>query len=172
LRFIALLSIILKLKYIIFVKIRDMKFLYIFFFSVCCGVILNAQIEDPVSWEFSAEKLSEHSYDIHLKASLDGKWAIYSQYTEEGGPIPTSFSFEKNQKVSLEKGIREEGHLISGQDDMFGISVKKFKSEVDFVQSVNVLESEQEIIGYVTFMVCDDKRCLPPKDVHFSIPIN
>ena len=53
----------------------------------------SSQILNSVSWEFETKKVSEEEYDIIFKANIDDTWAVYSQFVEEGGPLPTIFNF-------------------------------------------------------------------------------
>jgi thiol:disulfide interchange protein DsbD len=39
----------------------------------------NAQIENPVQWNFSSKKIDSNTYEVHLTASIEGNWHIYSQ---------------------------------------------------------------------------------------------
>ncbi|MDG2499376.1 MAG: thiol:disulfide interchange protein, partial [Flavobacteriaceae bacterium] len=52
-----------------------------------------SQILNPVKWEFGSEKISETEYKLIFVAKIDYHWALYSQFVEEGGPLPTVFSF-------------------------------------------------------------------------------
>ena len=40
-----------------------------------------------------------------------------------------------------------------------------------FRQKVTVSQSPVTVTGYVTFMSCDDKQCLPPRDVEFALEL-
>lgn len=143
------------------------SFLFILFFSFN----VSGQILKPVKWSYDVVELDGNKYEVHFKAKMDKKWAIYSQFTNDDGPIPTSFNFESNDKLSLENIVVEKGELMSGYDDLFETTVKKFKEEVDFVQTVELKTNETYLKGYITYMTCDDLRCLPPTDEEFSILI-
>jgi hypothetical protein len=53
----------------------------------------NAQILEPVSWNFSQEKAGDNQYELKISATIDSGWAIYGTDLPEGGPIPTSIEF-------------------------------------------------------------------------------
>ena len=53
-----------------------------------------SQIINSVKWEFGSEKISETEYDLIFVAKIESHWALYSQFVEEGGPLPTVFSFQ------------------------------------------------------------------------------
>ncbi|MBS1496828.1 MAG: hypothetical protein JSU03_09100 [Bacteroidetes bacterium] len=131
-----------------------------------------AQIENPVKWSYTAVKTGDKTYELHLTANVAGKWHIYSQNAGEG-PEPTSFNFTKNPLVSLDGAVKEVGKLEKQYDNNFRSELKFYKTKVDFVQKVKLKAPVATVInGTVTFMVCDDSKCLPPKDVPFSVKIS
>jgi thiol:disulfide interchange protein DsbD len=102
---------------------------------------------------------------------IDPHWHVYSDKTEENsGPIPVSFKFEKN-KDAIQKGKPEEGGIpVRLFDPNFDAVVYQFENiysvEIPFkVKKATILK------GVVNYMVCDDKMCLPPIDVPFSIQV-
>ena len=60
---------------------------------------VNAQIFDPVKWDFNSKKISDCEYELTIKANIEGKWHLYGQKAYgDDGPIPTSFHFTKSSK--------------------------------------------------------------------------
>ena len=45
--------------------------------------------------------------------------------------------------------------------------MSKFYTEAKFTQKVIIKDPQSSISGYLTFMTCDDTRCLPPTDIDF-----
>ena len=131
-----------------------------------------AQIYDPVEWSTSVEKISDTEYDLVVKATIEDKWHLYSQNVPEDGPIPTSFTFEKNDKFELVgETLEEEG--ITVNDPVFNMKIKYFEKSTEFKQRIKALsKNTQKIVGELEFMVCDDTNCLPPTfvDIEFTIP--
>ena len=147
---------------------KKIVFASIFMFIVNIGF---AQVENPVSWVFSATKISAKQYELHMSATVDGNWHIYSQQAGEG-PEPTSFTFVKNPLVKLDGKVKEVGKLESLYDPNFKSTLKFYNGKVDFVQKVNVKSTANTVIkGTVVYMVCNDRRCLPPKEIPFSIKL-
>jgi thiol:disulfide interchange protein DsbD len=144
------------------------------FFTLALVFIVGlgfAQVENPVTWTFTAKKISAKQYELHMSAAVDGNWHIYSQDAGEG-PEPTSFTFVKNPLVKLDGKVKEDGKLESLYDPNFKSTLKFYNSKVDFVQKVSVKSTANTIIkGSVVYMVCNDRRCLPPKEVPFSIKL-
>jgi Disulphide bond corrector protein DsbC len=132
-----------------------------------------AQIENPVKWTYTAKKISADTYELHLTATLQPKWHIYSQDIKGDGPVPTSITLDKNPLVKTDGAVAEIGKVEQEYNKDFKLNLKFYSNKVDFVQKVKVKAGVATVAkGKVTFMVCDDKKCLPPKDLAFSIKIN
>ena len=48
------------------------------------------------------------------------------------------------------------------------MDVIKFFDYAVFTQKIKILDTGKPITGYLNYMTCDKKRCLPPKDVDFE----
>jgi thiol:disulfide interchange protein DsbD len=131
-----------------------------------------AQVDNPVIWNFTATKTGAKQYELHMTATVEGNWHIYAQDAGEG-PEPTSFSFIKNPLAKMNGKIKEIGKLESHYDPNFKSTLKFYNEKVDFVQKVNLKSTANTVIkGSVTYMVCNDRRCLPPKEIPFSIKLD
>ena len=58
---------------------------------------LHAQVEEPVKWKNSIEKISNDEFWLIMQATIEKDWHMYSQFTPDGGVLPTVFEY-KNQK--------------------------------------------------------------------------
>ena len=132
---------------------------------------LLAQETNPVSWSFFAEKTGAKEYTITYSADVVPGWYIYSQHTEEGGPIPTGFYANENPAIELVGKVIEEGKKKEGLDALFEVNVIKFSGLVLFRQKVKLKEGATNLTGYLEFMACDNEQCLPPQEVEFDIAI-
>ncbi len=134
--------------------------------------LLFAQIQNPVEWSATSKKISDKTYEVHITATIDNGWHIYSQTTPDGGPIPTSITFTKNPLVIVEGKAREVGKLEKHHEPLFGVDVKQFSNTVDFVQLVQLKAPVKTSMNVaVEFMVCNDKQCLPPSTKKFSVAL-
>lgn len=129
-------------------------------------VMANAQILNPVHWNYSTEKINDSIYNLHIKASIDPGWHVYSQNAGDG-PIPTTITFEDNPDVELIGKTEEKGKEIRMYDKVFKSELRYYADEVDFIQKVKIGKGTT-INGTLEFMVCNDVNCLPPKDVPFT----
>ena len=140
------------------------------------GVFVNAQILDPVIWEFSQTKISESEVELQFKASIEDHWHLYSQFTGQfygdEGPIPTSFVFKESE--NFEKlGETLEEIPMEVFDPIFEMDLKYFEGLATFSQKIKTLNSNPFIIeGEINFMSCDQAQCIFPMPVPFSFHIN
>ncbi len=126
--------------------------------------------EQPIKWRFNAVKKSAGNYTVSCTADLIAPWHIYSQFTPEGGPLPTRISFSSNPLLTISGGITEEGKQKTVHDKNFDVDVKYFSGQVSFVHAVKVKANvKTNLRGTVEYMICNDNKCLPPAKVNFDI---
>lgn len=131
----------------------------------------KAQINNPVTWSYAAKKVADKTYELHLTASIDGNWHLYAQDAGEG-PEPTSFNFTTNPLITFKGKVKEVGKLQKSYDKNFNSILKYYSKKVVFVQQVKVKSAIATVVkGTVNFMVCNDRQCLPPRDVPFAINV-
>ncbi len=157
-----------EVKYRMAVKKIILSAMVLFF-----GIMAQAQIENPVKWTYTAKKISADTYELHITATIASKWHIYAQDIPEGGAVPTSFVFDKNPLLKTDGKVLEVGKMEKSYNKDFKMNLKYYSNKVDFVQKVKLKTAVSTIAkGKLTFMVCNDEKCLPPKDVTFAIKIN
>ena len=76
------------------------------------------QILKPVTWSYSYESINEKEGNLIFKAVIDNGWHVYSQFIAEGGPIPTTFTFNKNKAFDLLGKISEMSTQQIGPHDI------------------------------------------------------
>ncbi len=131
-----------------------------------------SQVKQPAKWNFAAKKINATTYEVHLTASLEGGWHIYSQTTPAGGPVATKIKFSSNPLITIDGSAKEVGKLEQKHEAIFGVDVKQFSNKVDFVQVVKLKgKVKTNITGSVDYMTCNDRECLPPATQKFSIAI-
>lgn len=135
-----------------------------------CPVFSRAQILNPVKWSFTAQPLAGDTFALHIRASIDPGWHVYSQQAGDG-PIPTSFTFEDNPAVKLLGTVAEKGKQIKEFDKVFNSELRFYADSVDFIQHV-LVGGDATLTGSLEFMVCNDVNCLPPKEVPFRFSLS
>lgn len=133
------------------------------------GFMGHAQILEPVKWEYETNKISDSEYELIFIATMDENWALYSQFVEEGGPLPTEFSFEDAEGYELIDGVIEsDENKVTKNDPIFEMVVSKFFDKATFTQKIKVIGASFKIKGAIDFMTCDDERCINPPSVPFE----
>jgi thiol:disulfide interchange protein DsbD len=148
-----------------------MKYISSFILLLLISSASFSQIVNPVHWTWRAEQVSGDEYKVTFTALIDKPWHTYGMYIQEGGPVKTSFTYEKNPDVELIGKMTESGPKVKeGVDDVFGVNVKLFEEKAVFEQRVK-LKNSTTLKGSFEFMTCDDKSCLPPDTKKFEVVI-
>lgn len=132
----------------------------------------ESQLEAPAKWSATVQKISNGEYDLAFKVKIEDDWHVYSQFMEEGGPVPTAFNFDPDGNVEAIGKAKEIGaNRNEAHDPFFNMEVIKFKDEVTFNQKIKIKDPTKPITGYLTFMAGSYDKCLPPTDLPFNIDI-
>ncbi len=149
-----------------------MKKLLILITLMVMGIGAYAQIESPVKWSYAAKKLSNTEAVVFLKATIQDGWHIYSQDVKDGGPIKTSFTFLPSKEYSL-VGKTSEPAPATKYEDAFKMNVSYFEKSVIFQQKIKLKSPNASAVkGKLEYMTCNDRKCLPPEDLDFSVPLS
>ena len=147
-----------------------MKNVFIFLFLML-NLGMYSQIEDPIEWSTSVEKISDSEYVLVARADIDKGWHLYAQNVPEDGPVPTTFTFDTSKNnFSLDgKTIEEKG--VTVDDPVFDMKIKFFENSAIFKQKIKVTTDVNIVNGVVEFMVCDDTKCLAPTEIDLVFKI-
>jgi len=131
----------------------------------------KAQQLSPVKWKYSAARVDSKTWEIHLTASMEQGWHIYSQYQpKEAIAVPTKIRFTKNPLIDSNGKISEVGKKEEQTIKELDIVQYQYAGTVDFVQKIVLKAPVQTTIsGTVIFQVCTNQLCLPPKEEVFSV---
>ncbi|MET0636388.1 MAG: protein-disulfide reductase DsbD domain-containing protein [Chitinophagaceae bacterium] len=149
-----------------------MKKIIFFFVALFSLAAADAQV-NPVSWSYTATKIADKTYEVHITATIQTGWHLYSQVQPEDAIVdPTSIVFAGNPLIGLEGKIKELGKMEKFHDAQLEVSANQYSSKVDFVQVVKLkTNAKTNLSGKVTFQTCDDQKCLPPKTINFAVAI-
>ena len=129
------------------------------------------QSTKQVKWTFTSKKVADKTYEVHMTANINGNWHLYAQNAGEG-PVSTSFNFTKNPLLQVDGKVKEVGKMKKVFEETFNSEVRFYEKTVNFIQVVKVKgNAKTNLSGKVEFMVCDDKLCLPPGEVEFSVNV-
>lgn len=146
------------------------KKLILFIFLGGLTLTGRGQILKPVQWSYAAKKISNTTAVVLLKATMKPGWHIYSQHLQAGGPVRTSFTFARSSGYSL-IGQTREAKPLTRMESVFHMNVRYFERSVIFQQRIRLKMPGVTVKGTVEYMTCNDKQCLPPEDLAFSIPV-
>jgi len=149
-----------------------MRIFMTLFFAVLLSSMAWSQILEPVKWKISSEETGENEAVIIFKAEIETHWHLYSQDIPMAPPA-TTFFFEGDTNLYELVGSVTESESIEEFDPNFDMILKYFADEAVFQQKIKLLTDDPVTVkGFLNYMCCDDKRCLPPEDVEFDLPFN
>ena len=129
--------------------------------------------QSPVQWQYSIKKLGDKTYELHLTATIEDGWHLYSQSQPEAAiAVPTLITFAANPIIVFNGKVKEFGRLERYTDKTIDITQNQYRDKVDFVQSIQLkAKAKTKIAGSITYQVCTDERCLPPATGNFTLAI-
>ena len=103
--------------------------------------------EDPVFWSHEVIELEDGQYEMIFKGQIMEGWHVYSQYTAEGGSLPSIFTYDNAGQDYELLGQTEEGPTIKEFSEIFEVEETFFKKEAVFKQKIKLLNPDvkQEI---------------------------
>lgn len=149
-----------------------MRKLYLLGCFMAVAMAVSAQSNKAVHWTFSAKKIADKVFEVHMTASIDGNYHMYAQNAGVEGPLPTVFKFTVNPLAAADGKVKEVGKLVKKKEEVWGGDVMYYERSVDFVQVVKLKGNiKTNLAGSVEFMVCNESQCLPPSTVEFKVPV-
>jgi hypothetical protein len=129
---------------------------------------------DPVHWRYTLTKAPGNAYALHLVATMDAGWHIYSgTQPKEAIAVPTKIVLDKSPLVNIMGRLTEKGKKETYRDPVAGIVQFQYGDSVDFVQPLTIKTAvKSSIHGTITYQACTSEMCLPPKTINFSVEIS
>lgn len=138
-------------------------------FLVVSITSIFGQIEEPFHWTSKLVDVSANTKEIQFSVNIDKGWHLYGLTIPEGGPVATTFNFEKMKGVKLVGKVTSASKLITHFDKQFEMNLSYYEKSVLFVQKLTITDSKAfSIKGYAKYMGCNDQSCLPPSDYPFT----
>ncbi|RIV69038.1 protein-disulfide reductase DsbD family protein [Flagellimonas aequoris] len=149
-----------------------MRVLKVFLGLFFINLTLFAQTDaNPAVWSHEVHKLSDTEYELVFKGKIMDGWHVYSQYTAEGGSLPSEFTFEKAGEDYELVGSTEESETIKEYSDVFEVEETFFKKEAIFTQKIKLLKPDVRQISVNLFYQICKEVCIP-KDEVFEISLD
>lgn len=126
----------------------------------------------PVKWTFGVETTTEGLANVTLTAECEEGWHLYAlTLPRDDGPFPTVIRLAPSTTYE-QAGAIVEPAPIELEDPNFQMLVRYHGHATTFSIPVRRLSNgAMNIIGDVEYMCCNDKMCLPPVTVKFSVPL-
>jgi thiol:disulfide interchange protein DsbD len=138
-------------------------------FNTLC--IFSQDDDDPVVWSHEIDKISDSEYDLIIKGTIFEGWHVYSQFTAEGGSLPSVFTYRKVGEDYELVGKTEESETVTEYSDIFEVDETFFKQKLVFTQKVRLLKPEvRQIEVNLFYQVC--KEVCIPADIDFVFSLD
>lgn len=147
-----------------------MKRLFLFF-TFFGFLFLSAQdFKEPVTWSYSVSKINDVEYDLIFNANIDKDWHVYSQFTPEGGALPTEITFISSGEDFELVGNATESITHTEYSEIFEVDEVFFKDTATITQRIKLLKSDINAIqGNIFYQACIDKCISRDEDFVFSL---
>lgn len=128
--------------------------------------------QQRVEWSFYSKKISDEKYEIHLSATVDKGWAVYSQYKAPNNAA-TQIQVTPVAGLKISDKFEELGEPKKGKLGPRSSSAQYFENYVDFVQVISIRAGEKPTVkGSISVVVTNGAETLPRFAVDFAIPVN
>ena len=127
--------------------------------------------QNPVIWSHTVEKTSDTNFKIQFIGEIEEGWHVYSQYTDEGGSLPSEFTFLKAGEDYELIGNTNESETIKEYSDIFEVEETFFKKKAVFTQTIKLLKPDVSQIDVELFYQVCKEVCIP-KEYIFNIALD
>jgi cytochrome c biogenesis DsbD-like protein len=137
-------------------------------------ITFASSFQNPAHWNFTAKKLSDEKYELHLTALVDRGWHIYAQaQPTESVAVPTKIVINPSPLIKIQDTVlKEVGIMEHWEDKSTGFKANQYEDKVDFVEVVQLKEKvKTNISGNISYQTCTDEMCLPPTTIPFSVAL-
>ena len=132
------------------------------------AIFMSAQIQDPVHFSVAKKQVSPSEIDIVFTGKIDAGWHVYSVGMPADGPVSAAVKTEKAQGVVAQGKLTHKGKELAIFDNMFGMKVRYFENNVQFIQRYVITAENYHVKGYLEYGACNDENCMPPTTVDFD----
>ena len=151
--------------------------------AMAAGVVAGHQGQipkEPVKWSMKAGLPQKpvrpgQAFSLHVTATIEEGWHLYSTEQIEGGPIPTRIFMPPDQPFA-QAGTIESSEPKTAMDPSFNLMTEFYEEEAAFTipvkAGVNAAAGKSEVKVNVSFQTCNDQICLPPKTVKLAVTVN
>ena len=136
----------------------------------------TAQKLNPAHWEITSDpQVAPPGSTVLIKAAvrLDPGWHMYSMTTPKGGGLPLLLSVIPSPPIAKIRLFQPKP--VRKMDPAFGVETETYEGEPVFYIRAEMAGDAPagpvELTANVTYSVCRDTICLPPRKVAAPVPI-
>ncbi len=132
----------------------------------------HAQTADnPAVWTHQVIQHSDTEYQLVFTGKIQDGWHLYSQYTAEGGSLPSQFTFDKAGEDYALIGVTTESETHTAYSDIFEMEETFFKNQAIFTQNIKRLNPNVRQLSVTLFYQICKEICIPKEEV-FQISLD
>ncbi|HUH47748.1 MAG TPA: cytochrome c biogenesis protein CcdA, partial [Arenibacter sp.] len=139
--------------------------LFICIFSMVFGY--GQSDDNPIIWNYEAEKLSETEYNLIIEADIYDGWHIFSQFTDDNGSLPSELTFVKAGKEYELVGPTAESETLTEYSDIFEVEETFFRERAVFTQQIKLLDPDITQVEVGLFYQICKEVCIPKDEVFY-----
>ena len=131
----------------------------------------QGQILNPVKWKTKVIQKSETEFELIMDATIENEWHMYSQFTPEGGALPTVFDFKNTKGNYTLVGKTKESPYKKVYNDIFEVDEYYFAKTAQFKQVIKVTNTKlKEVKVYVEYQACKEQCIQQDATFTFELP--
>lgn len=143
----------------------------LYFILLLISWVSQAQLLDPVKWKTNLTKISNNEFELVMNATIEPEWHMYSQFTPDGGALPTVFEYKEAKGNYTVVGKTVESKYTKAYNDIFEVDEYFFSNSAQFKQKIKVTNTQlKEIKVYVEYQVCKEQCIQQDKTFTFKLP--
>ena len=131
----------------------------------------QGQILNPVKWKSKVVQKSDTEFELVMEATIENEWHMYSQYTPDGGALPTVFNFKNAKGNYTLVGKTKESAYKKVFNDIFEVDEYYFAKTAQFKQVIKVTNTKlKEVKVYVEYQACKEQCIQQDNTFTFQLP--
>jgi thiol:disulfide interchange protein DsbD len=131
----------------------------------------QGQILNPVKWKSKVVQKSANEFELVMEATIENEWHMYSQYTPDGGALPTVFNYKNAKGNYTLVGKTKESAYKKVFNDIFEVDEYYFAKTAQFKQVIKVTNSKlKEVKVFVEYQACKEQCIQQDNTFTFQLP--
>jgi thiol:disulfide interchange protein DsbD len=136
-----------------------------------CTFFAQGQILNPVKWKSKIIQKSATDFELVMEATIENEWHMYSQYTPDGGALPTVFTFKNTKGNYSVVGKTKESPYKKVFNDIFEVDEYYFAKTAQFKQLIKVTNPKlKEVKVFVEYQACKEQCIQQDNTFTFQLP--